>query len=85
MKGLKPSQGSHIDFLYINAGHPNPYMRVAPAELLTLGWKGYDRWKYVELALDAAETLLTPFGYNKRRLRELMRGSPIQPKLSSYI
>jgi DNA polymerase elongation subunit (family B) len=69
MKGIEQRKGDLIEFIYVDAGHHNPYMRVAPTELLDKSWREYDREKYVDLVLDAAETLLVPFGYTKERLR----------------
>jgi DNA polymerase elongation subunit (family B) len=71
MKGIEQRKGDLVDFIFLDAGHHNPYMRVAPAELLGKDWREYDKEKYVDLALDAAETLLTPFGYTKERMREM--------------
>jgi DNA polymerase elongation subunit (family B) len=46
-----------IEFLYVNSKHKNPYRRVAPN---TPGLKRYDREKYADLILKAAETILSP-------------------------
>ena len=64
MKGIEQRKEDVVGFIYVDAEHRNPYMRVASTELLAPGWKGYDKEKYVELALDAAETLLTPLSYD---------------------
>jgi DNA polymerase elongation subunit (family B) len=71
MKGMERRKGDLIEFIYVDAGHHNPYMRVVPTELLGDGWRKYDREKYVDLVLDAAETLLAPFGFTKNKLREV--------------
>jgi DNA polymerase elongation subunit (family B) len=73
MKGMKRRKGDLIEFIYIDAEHQNPYMRIAPTELLGDGWREYDREKYVDLVLDAAETLLAPLGFTKDKLREVDR------------
>jgi len=72
MKGIERRKGDLIEFIYIYAEHQNPYMRVAPSELVDDSWRGYDREKYVELALDAVETLLAPFGYTKKKLKKMI-------------
>jgi hypothetical protein len=41
----------------VNSKHKNPYRRVAPA---TAGLKHFDREKYADLLLKAAETILSP-------------------------
>jgi DNA polymerase elongation subunit (family B) len=56
--------GEMINYVYVNASHPNPFRRVAPDELYEV--KYYDKAKYAELVLDAAETVLSPFGFSKR-------------------
>ena len=51
-------------FLYVNAGHNNPYRRVASLPLNKHVY--YDRERYVKLALDVAETILGVFGFSSR-------------------
>jgi len=60
-KGKNPEDGEYVRFLYVNAGHNNPYRRVASLPLNKHVY--YDRERYVELALDAAETILSVFGF----------------------
>ena len=55
--------GKIVEYIYINAYHRNPLRRVK-------AWKIYDGEKYdaeeyAELLLDAAETILTLFGFNR--------------------
>jgi DNA polymerase elongation subunit (family B) len=64
-KGKKLRVGENIDFLYINASHTNPFGRVVPASLLDDN-QHYDREKYVEMALDVAETVLGLFGFSRK-------------------
>jgi len=46
------------------------------------GWREYDREKYVDLVLDAAETLLAPLGFTKDKLRE--GNGPKETTLNGY-
>jgi hypothetical protein len=59
------SNTSDIDFLYVNASHTNPFRRVVPASLLGDN-QYYDREKYVEMALDVAETVSGIFGFSRK-------------------
>jgi DNA polymerase elongation subunit (family B) len=64
--GKAPQEGEMIEFIYVNAGHPNPLRRVVPTALRTDA--RYDRAKYRELLLDAADTVLATFGFDRRRM-----------------
>ncbi len=64
-QGLAVKKGDTIDFLYVNARHCNPLRRVAPRETYDAGY--YDREKYLDLILDAAETVLSTFGFSKQK------------------
>ncbi|MEM3079441.1 MAG: DNA polymerase domain-containing protein, partial [Thermoproteota archaeon] len=66
--GKQLKSGDTIDFIYVNAEHRNPFRRVTPAEVLCDRNQRYDRDKYVEIILDAAETILGNFGFNRRSL-----------------
>jgi len=63
-KGKSPEYGEYVRFLYVNAGHRNPYRRVASFPLDEHVY--YDRERYVELVLDVAETILGVFGFSSR-------------------
>ena len=67
-KGKRLRNGENISFLYINAEHRNPFRRVVPAEIMDKKHRYYDREKYVELVLDASETVLGVFGFKRSRL-----------------
>jgi DNA polymerase elongation subunit (family B) len=67
-KGKRLRNGEQISFLYINAEHRNPFRRVVPAEVMDKRRRYYDREKYVEMVLDAAETVLGVFGFKRSRL-----------------
>jgi len=55
MNGVEVEAGSLIDYLYVDAGHQNPFRRVKPA-----GFAGgrIDTEKYVELVREAVESLI---------------------------
>jgi len=65
--GKRVRSGDEIDFVYLNAEHKNPFRRVVPAEIMKIS-QHYDKEKYVELALDVAETVLGVFGFNRKQL-----------------
>jgi len=41
---------------------------VVPASIMNDGHRHYDEEKYVEMVLDAAETILGVFGFDRRKL-----------------
>jgi DNA polymerase elongation subunit (family B) len=66
--GKYPMKGDTIQYSYTNSKHNNPLCRVAPiaignaqAESLSQ----YDREKYKEMVLDAAETVLGFLGFDR--------------------
>jgi DNA polymerase elongation subunit (family B) len=76
--GKRPSKGDTIQYIYTNSKHNNPLCRVVPLEaLLKVGEKEndgkennktlkyYDKDKYREIILDAAETVLVYFGFDR--------------------
>jgi DNA polymerase elongation subunit (family B) len=71
--GKCPTKGDTIQYIYTNSQHKNPLCRVVPLEILqkekddkengkTLN---YDKDKYREMVLDATETVLGYFGFNR--------------------
>ncbi len=72
-------RGDTIDFIYVNAGHRNPLRRVAPRTLYAAAY--YDREKYRRLILDAAETVLSPFGFTRHAFDRRPRGRTTQTTL----
>jgi DNA polymerase elongation subunit (family B) len=65
-QGSTPMRGENIQYIYTNSKHKNPLCRVVP--VLT-GEKevvvtSYDKEKYRDLLLDAAETVLGYFGFD---------------------
>jgi DNA polymerase elongation subunit (family B) len=65
---VRRREGQPIDFLYVNAGHPNPLRRVMPADMVNDGHNYYDREKYKEILLDVAETVLGWNGFRRESL-----------------
>jgi len=56
--GARVEAGSLVDYVYVDAGHRNPFRRVRPA-----GYRGgVDAEKYVELVRGAGRSVLMPFG-----------------------
>lgn len=58
MNHAPPDVGTLVDYLYVDAGNPNPFRRVKPADY-TGGRPDLD--KYAALARSAAATVLSPF------------------------
>ena len=62
-----PSIGDTIKYIYTNSQHKNPLCRVTSIDS-TNGVNGkldYDKEKYKEMILDAAETVLGYFGFDR--------------------
>jgi hypothetical protein len=68
--GKYPTKGDTIQYIYTNSQHNNPLCRVVPIENLqeegkTTTLDKYDKEKYREMVLDAAETVLGFFGFDR--------------------
>jgi DNA polymerase-2 len=61
--GVPLTRGDTIEYIYTEAAHTNPLRRVKAVDLI----KGeeYDRGKYRDMLLEAAETVLGYFGFDK--------------------
>jgi DNA polymerase elongation subunit (family B) len=59
-----PLKGDTIQYIYTNSKHNNPLHRVVPIENLE-SLPPYDKEKYKEMILDAAETVLGFFGFDR--------------------
>ena len=59
-----PVRGDTIRYIYTDSKHNNPLSRVVPIEN-TQSMPSYDREKYREMVLDAAETVLGFFGFDR--------------------
>jgi DNA polymerase elongation subunit (family B) len=62
------SKGDTIEYIYTNSQHKNPLCRVVPIDS-TYGYESekldYDKEKYKEMIVDAAETVLGYFGFDR--------------------
>ncbi len=58
MAGARVEAGSLVDYVYVDAGHSNPFRRVRPAALSG----SVDVEKYVKLVREAGRSILMPFG-----------------------
>src|SRR5919197_1732435 len=68
-----PIKGDTIQYIYTNSQHNNPLSRVAPIEnIKTL--PPYDKEKYKEMILDAAETVLGFFGFDRTAFSNTRKG-----------
>jgi DNA polymerase elongation subunit (family B) len=67
--GKYPTKGDTVQCIYTNSQHNNPLCRVVPIENLQEEGKStldkYDKEKYREMVLDAAETILGSFGFDR--------------------
>jgi DNA polymerase elongation subunit (family B) len=59
-----PLKGESIQYIYTDSKHNNPLCRVTPIENLA-SLPQYDKEKYKEMVLDAAETVLGYFGFDR--------------------
>jgi DNA polymerase elongation subunit (family B) len=73
--GNRPMKGDTIQYIFTNSQHNNPLCRVVPIELMQKEEQGeeenaaplnnYDKEKYREMILDAGETVLGYFGFDR--------------------
>ena len=68
-----PLKGDTIQYIYKNSKHNNPLCRVTPIENLAL-LPLYDKEKYKEMVLDAAETILGFFGFDRSTYSRFKKG-----------
>jgi DNA polymerase elongation subunit (family B) len=62
-----PSKGDTIKYIYTNSQHKNPLCRVESIDSTNRveGKLNYDKEKYKEMILDAAETVIGYFGFDR--------------------
>jgi DNA polymerase elongation subunit (family B) len=66
IEGKSTSVGESVEYIFTNSGHTNPLYRVRPGVLMEQnGDFDYDKEKYRELLLEAAETMLGYFGFDR--------------------
>jgi DNA polymerase elongation subunit (family B) len=66
--GKHPLKGDTIQYIYTNSQHNNPLCRVLPIAIENAQAESlshYDKEKYREMILDAAETVLGLFGFDR--------------------
>ena len=60
------SRGDNIEYVYTDSQHQNPLSRVVPAQFIRNNNSlDYDKEKYKEMLLDASETVLGIFGFDR--------------------
>jgi hypothetical protein len=70
---MYPLKGETIQYIYTDSKHNNPLCRVTPIENLA-SLPQYDKEKYKEMILDAAETGLGYFGFNRTAYSNIKKG-----------
>ncbi|MFL6328100.1 MAG: hypothetical protein ACJ71I_11555 [Nitrososphaeraceae archaeon] len=68
-----PLKGDTIQYIYTDSHHNNPLSRVVPIENIK-SLPTYDKEKYKEMILDAAETVLGFFGFDRSTYSNLKKG-----------
>ena len=68
-----PLRGDTIHYIYTDSKHNNPLCRVTPIENFA-SLPQYDKEKYKEMILDAAETVLGYFGFNRSAYSNIKKG-----------
>jgi hypothetical protein len=66
-------KGDMIQYIYTDSNHNNPLCRVTPIENMT-SLPQYDKEKYKEMLLDAAETVLGFFGFDRTAYSDIKKG-----------
>ena len=67
-----PLKGDTIQYIYTDSKHNNPLYRVVPIDN-TQSLPRYDKEKYKEMILDAAETVLRFFGFDRTAYSNIKR------------
>ena len=66
IEGKSTMTGQGVEYIFTNSRHTNPLNRVMPRELVKERQDNeYDKEKYREMLLKAAETVLGSFGFNR--------------------
>jgi DNA polymerase elongation subunit (family B) len=65
-KGKSTTVRGEVEYIYTDSGHTNPLHRVIPRALVEQAPNiSYDREKYRDMLLEAAETVLGYFGFDR--------------------
>lgn len=67
------SQGETVQYIYTDSKHNNPLCRVIPIENL-ISLPSYDKEKYKQMILDAEETILGFFGFDRTVYSNIKKG-----------
>jgi len=79
---LGADEDDEANYVLVNTGRRNPYLRVMPAFRLDAGHRRYDRKKYAEMTRRAAWNLLRPFVQGE----DSIGGSPLKAaRLDAYV
>jgi DNA polymerase elongation subunit (family B) len=62
--GISLVRGDIIQYIYTDASHKNPLRRVMPLDLISEE-HNYDKQKYREMLLEATESILGYFGFDR--------------------
>jgi DNA polymerase elongation subunit (family B) len=82
-EGITIQPGQSIRYVITDSASKSYMKRVKIAELVDED-TGYDRSKYNEFLLRAAESILLPFGYTKERLDGMMHNRGLQMDLGTW-
>jgi DNA polymerase elongation subunit (family B) len=63
ISGVITEQGDNIQYVHTDSNHTNPLQRITPARFIS--GKEYDKERYLEMLLDAAEAVLSVFGFSR--------------------
>ncbi|HYZ58668.1 MAG TPA: DNA polymerase domain-containing protein [Nitrososphaeraceae archaeon] len=63
VSGVIANRGDNIQYVHTDSSHTDPLYRITPVKLINA--QKYDREKYLELLLDAAESVLSIFGFSR--------------------
>jgi DNA polymerase elongation subunit (family B) len=66
VSGVIANRGDSIQYIHTDSNHTDPLYRITPAKLIST--QDYDREKYLEMLLDAAEAVLSVFGFSRSLL-----------------
>jgi hypothetical protein len=69
-----PLKGETIQYIYTDSKHNNPLCRVTHIEEGRGSLPQFDKEKYKEMALDAADTVLGFFGFNRITYSNIKKG-----------
>jgi DNA polymerase elongation subunit (family B) len=65
-KGMEMNAGEGVEYIYTNTHHTNPLYRVVPKAFVEEnGNINYDKEKYRDMVLEAAETVLSIFVFDR--------------------